>query len=233
MSTEVLGFKSGKGTRRVVVTAPHGGKAYLPGVSKRCSPGCCTVEDSFTVEVADRVVSILKERGVDVYFIYTTITRSVCDFNRPQEKALDDPKVIPFYSHYHDTIRSHLDEMKPGPDQHCLLVDIHGQSEPGYKDKILRGTQNGKTMPLNDRGLAILQCFEREGLPLEPASADIQAQEHPNYNGGWTVRNYTSSQVDALQLEIGWDLRKVEAREDTCQKIAKSILCVLELPYYN
>jgi hypothetical protein len=90
----------------------------------------------------------LQAEGVQPFFIYTTITRCHCDFNRPAETAFEDPAVAPFYNHYHGTIAQYLKEIAPKGSQSCFLLDIHGQSEPGYKDKILRGTQNGKTMPL-------------------------------------------------------------------------------------
>lgn len=45
-----LGFESGKGDSRVIITAPHGGHYWLPGVEKRSSPGACTMKDSYTVE---------------------------------------------------------------------------------------------------------------------------------------------------------------------------------------
>lgn len=47
------------------------------------------------------------------------------------------------------------------------------------------------------------------------------------------MRNFGKGKVDALQLELGMDLRTVEARESTCQKLAGAIMDALNLPYYK
>lgn len=69
----MLGFEGATGSNRLVITAPHGtgtpdcitdssgGTDWIPGVPKRCCPGCCTVEDSFTgtlrFQVMDRAAA--------------------------------------------------------------------------------------------------------------------------------------------------------------------------------
>lgn len=111
----------------------------------QCLARFLTVE----VELTKMIVEDLAAAGIEPYWILTTVTRCACDFNRPEETAFENVAVAPYYHHYHRTIEKYVEECTGGDaTEYVLLLDIHGQSEPGYKDKILRGTQNGKTLPV-------------------------------------------------------------------------------------
>ena len=150
--------------------------------------------------------------------------------------AYESQKAEAAYEAYHQGLTTARNEIieRWG---HGVLLDIHGQAaEP---KAIFRGTQNGKTTR------HLVQRFGREalvgqsslfgqiakqGLQVIPAVGASDA-ENPAYDGGHIVSTYGSQKygtLDAIQLELGWDLRSPGSSNDTANKLATAVIAFAE-----
>jgi N-formylglutamate amidohydrolase len=167
--------------------------------------------------------------------VYGKIHRKFCDLNRPSETAFEDERLKPYHSAYQGTLCDFIECIK-SMSQRCLLVDVHGQSV--MKNRILRGTSNKKTIEkmLKEVGEeailginGILGHLALNGYLSYPD--DFTEKEHPELNGGWTVRHYGShnpSGIDCIQIEIGLDFRNEENRSKFADALRDAVLA-----YYN
>jgi hypothetical protein len=106
------------------------------------------------------------------------------------------------------------------------------------KDKILRGTSNRKTITkmLQEVGedaitgeFGVIGHLASNGFESWPEK--MEQEEHKNYNGGWTVRNYGSHNphgIDCIQLESGLNFRKADTREKFADAIRDAVLAYYE-----
>ncbi len=209
------------GALPIILTAPHGGSEAIPGVSPRTLG--VTTQDARTLELAEAVGQRLEARFCQrPYLVGALFHRRYADANRTERDAYQDPAAGLHYKGYHDTIRSHIDEVRQRFPGEAILIDVHGQAEePGI---IHRGTGNGRTMEriiasFGDGALigatSIFGRLQELGYPVFPANTPIgNPGEHPSYDGGFTVRTYGSHQtngIDAMQIEVGADFRRPTA----------------------
>ena len=204
------------GTLPILLTAPHGGLEAIPGVPVR-SKGT-TLTDAHTIELAEALAGHLaKALGGQPYLVSARFSRKYVDANRAEADAFESPQAKAAYDAYHAKVRDFVAQIRERYPQGGLLIDVHGQSEdPGV---VHRGTRNGATVAalIQKHGpdaltgsRSILGVVQSKGYKVFPPGAMGEALEDRRYNGGYTVHTYGSRNpggVDAIQLEVGRDLR--------------------------
>lgn len=224
-----------RGTLPILLTAPHGGTAAIPNVPPRTTG--VTVRDSFTDDVARGVARRLEELlAAKPFFVIAKFQRQFADANRAEAEALESPNAKPPYTAYHQAIRGYLDEIRQAFPDRGLLLDIHGQV--GNPEVLHRGTRNGGTVTrllkrAGDAGLvgdkSLWGSLKNQGFTIFPDSAHVgEPPEARAYGGGFTVGTYGSQQpngIDAIQIEIGRDLRAEKAaRAKLIEAMAQALL---------
>ena len=224
-----------KGTLPIIVSAPHGGRTPLAGVSERRGNGVdkfVVVLDGNTAELADRLFAqIEKKMGGKPYLVIAHFERKFIDVNRPADGAYEDAKAKPFYDAYHKALAEFSKEVQKDWGR-GLLMDIHGQGAD--TDAVFRGTASGTTVKaLTDRfgkealtgPKSVFGQLDKHGFKVIPANNSTD-KEDPRFNGGHTVRTYGSHDgqaIDAIQLELGGKFRAKANLDDTAGKIADAV----------
>lgn len=219
----------------IILSAPHGGSDLIPGVPERRGSGAKlfrSKSDAFTGQLTEKLADAIEEKlGRRPYVVIARFHRKYLDANRRARDAFESPQAEPVYHAYHKAIsdarRAVTERWGRG-----ILIDIHGQAaEP---KAIFRGTQNGKTTTYlyNRFGreamtgeTSLFGQLASQGFPVIPAIGSTN-NEHPSYDGGYTVITHGSQSggtVDAIQLELGRDLRVPGANGETANKLAKAI----------
>jgi len=220
------------------LTSGHGGTESLASCLPRTGNNVCNIEDTRANEVLQAVLkhtALLSFGKVVPYHVMGLCHRKYCDLNRKAELAYQEPEAGVYYKKYHGQIEQYLQEInKKWPNQHCLLLDIHGQST--LSNKIIRGTQNGRTVSRlrkrhGDEAITgpngFFGLLVTHGCAVYPENTEKHAEEHPAYNGGWTVQRYSGIAggndgycCDCIQIEIGNDFR---GNSDACDDVGKKI----------
>jgi len=219
----------------IILSAPHGGRDAIPGVLERQGEGVDLFNprsDSGTDHLTEKLADALEKRlGKRPYIVIACFHRKYVDANRPKGDAYESEKAKSAYDTYHQALaKARRDVIRRWG--HGILFDIHGQ---GAKPKaIFRGTQNGKTAThLVSRFGRETLCGEtsvfgqlaKQGFPAIPAVGSTD-REHLDYDGGYIVITYGSASggtLDAIQLELGRELRSSEATTSTASKLANAI----------
>lgn len=225
-----------RGELPIILSAPHGGRESVPGVRIRQGDGVRMFNprsDSGTNELTRQLADAIESKtGKRPYTVIANFHRKYIDANRSKKLAYESENAQLTYEAYHRALsqaRSDvLERWGSG-----VLFDIHGQaSEP---KAIFRGTQNGKTVKyLVGRygrealigSSSVFGQLSANGLAVIPA-IDSSDREHENYDGGYIVFNYgsrVSGTVDAIQLELGSDLRASASRKTTANKVANAMV---------
>lgn len=215
----------------IILTAPHGGEEWIPGVPKRTGAGVETVQDGYTYELTIMLADeIFRLTGRKPYVVAAQFIRKNIDANRPAHKAYDHQKAKKYYDTYHNKVAEYVNEVKQRWG-HGLLLDIHAHGAEGKRDTIFRGTDEGRTLQslVNRFGQealtgpkSILGQLVSQGYKAFPSRAG-QAEDSC-YSGGYTVRHYGSSKggIDALQLELG-ALHRYDEPEEFSEDLAQAI----------
>ena len=227
-----------RGDLPLILSAPHGGKLRIPGVPERRG-NVKRETDLGTARVAELLADEIEAKlGKRPYLVIARFHRKYLDANRAPTEAYQSATAKPVYDRYHRNLREGCDELVRRWGR-GVLFDIHGQA--ANPTAIFRGTNNGKTVThlLNRFGrpafLGEMSVFGRisaNGIAVIPEN-ESRAREDPRYDGGYTVRTYGSGEggtVDALQLELGRELRRSRSARTTAQKIADAI-CTFALEY--
>lgn len=207
-----------RGDLPIIISAPHGGKKEIPGVSDRVSG--VTVLDSHTREVALALNDeLIKKFGKRPYLVVADFTRKHVDANRPSGEAYENSAAGTIYDFYHGRVREFVDEIKSKFKDKSILLDIHGQA--ASSTTIFRGTRNSKTVKklIERAGIngfigptSVLGYLANKGYTVEPR--DATTRENPHFVGGFIVENYGSHNdngIDAIQMELGLALRSTNA----------------------
>lgn len=224
-----------KGTLPVIVSAPHGGRQPLPDIPIRFGNNIekfVIARDENTAEIARTLATETEALlGGRVGLVVARFERKQIDANRPADGAYESEAAKPFYDHYHAALAAACKAVKESHGR-GLLLDIHGQSS--FKDAVCRGTQNGKTVKLLRERFgkpavsgkdSVLGFLQAKGYAVRPAG-DSDGPEEPKYTGGHTVGTYgshTAYGIDAIQLELGSDLRNKDAYAKTAKDIAAAV----------
>lgn len=220
------------GTLPIVVSAPHGGRDAIPGLAPRRGLGVpqFTVErDSNTAELAHALAGKLMLRlGMNPFLVIARFERKHVDANRPESAAFESPAAKPFYDAYHAALITAVADVRRRWGG-GLLLDLHGQA--AERDTIFRGTDNGRSVSSLERRFgraalngptSILGYLSAKGYKVEPAADDRERR----YTGGYTTRTYGSHRdggIDAIQLELGSNLRAHANVERTADDLAAAI----------
>lgn len=218
----------------IILTAPHGGSSAIPGVPERRGDGVkqfnSTADvgtDRLTMLTAD---ALEKKMGKRPYLVVARFHRKFLDANRPRSDAYEADEAKLAYDAYHKAIDEARREVirRWG---YGVLLDVHGQ---GAESKaIFRGTQNGKTTTHligrfgREAVVGKQSLFGRlaeQGIPVIPAVDSTDREDR--YVGGYTVVAYGSGSggtLDAIQLELGRDLRASQHAAATADKLAHGI----------
>ena len=219
----------------IILSAPHGGRDSIPGVDARLGNNVRmfkTQTDMRSGQLAQRLADALeKQLGKRPYVIIARFHRKYLDANRPQELAYESSNAKPVYDAYHRAIAEARDDVVDRWGQ-GILLDIHGQANNATA--IYRGTQNGKTTThligrFGRESLigrtSLFGQLANQGLSVIP-DVGVADREHSSYDGGYIVNTYGSragGTVDAIQLELGNDLRSSQNLSSTASKVATAI----------
>ncbi len=231
-----------RGTLPLVIAAPHGGTARIPGAVERTSG--VRKRDVGTLEIALLVAArVAQATGRKPFLVGALFHRRDADANREAGEGTSSPAAAAEHAAYHGALRAYVDEVRRTHGG-GLLVDLHGQGR--LPDAVVRGTRNGTTVTrlLAARGVAALTgpdgVFGRlaaRGLVVVPP---IEGGEEPGSGdddglaperilaGGHTVDRYGSHRpdgIDAVQVELGSRLR--ERMEETSKALAEALVAFL------
>ncbi len=218
----------------ILLTVPHGGYDKLDDASLR-KVGVFKA-DLYTFELAESInFYIQKKIGKKINIVAAKFSRKYIDANRPKEDAFkqESAEAQFLYNMYHQSIKNIIKNLKIKYPQGSLLIDLHGQSK--YPDSICRGTQDGKTITklikkCGSEGIigtnSILGYLQSKDYKILPTDF-LTTLEDPHFNGGYTVGQYgshTSNGIDAIQLEVGIDIRSdLKKSEIFAQNLAQGI----------
>lgn len=222
----------------VVISAPHGGNLEIPGVPPRKGDGLeagpagfRVVRDGGTEELALEVARQLAERMKGrPSFVISRVHRRYVDFNRPPEIAVEHAQARVVYVQYHTAV---ADAVRTIREKHGLglLIDIHGQGSSA--ETVYRGTSNGLTVTglrkqfgeeFHAGENSLLALLKKRNWKVHPDPFD--GKEQSGFTGGHIVRSYGSHRsdgIDAIQLELGGNYRKMAVRERIAREMADAI----------
>ncbi len=237
----------------VILSAPHGGRDRMPGLSDRKPPPpeqakkfaawggfVAGAGDTGTLEIAERVAARLKARfGKAPYVVFNRAQRRYVDANRPAELAYDPPgtdgpkQVHDAYHHALATMRADVARRF----RRGIVLDIHGQASE--KGTVFRGTSFERSVNALlkragrvalDGPSSVFGGLAARGYPVNPAIGS-NAREDRFYGGGYITTSYGSAnggEVDAIQIEFGSDFRTPERRNRTADDLAEAIAAYVE-----
>ncbi len=225
-----------KGDLPLILSAPHGGRKRIPGVEPRTGDGIKRFVDRtdlWTAELTENLANEIEETtGKRPYVVIANFHRKYVDANRRPVLAYESPKAQATYDSYHAALaKAKADVTKRFG--RGLVIDIHGQAT--LLDTIIRGTQNGKTVAHlvekfgNESHLGRTSLFGRlagNDFQINP-QVDSNEREHLKFTGGYITQKYGSMNggtVDAIQLELGKNLRHPEKSAKNAQRLSKAIV---------
>ena len=222
------------GTLPIILSAPHGGREPIPGAAARRGVGVAqfsTGRDSNTDELAEAVALKLGERlGVKPFLVIARFDRKFLDVNRPAAGAFETAAAKPFYDAYHRALAQSSEQVRARWGG-GLLLDLHGQG--AEVETIYRGTDNGETVAaLVQRhgkealsgAKSIFGQLAAKGYHVLPDPSGSERERR--YVGGYTARTYGShrgTKIDAIQMEIGTNLRAKANLQRTAHDLAAAI----------
>jgi N-formylglutamate amidohydrolase len=218
----------------IILSAPHGGRAPIPGISARRGlgvPQFTTERDSNTDELAEKIAMKMEEKlGARPFLVIARFERKYIDANRAQDRAYESAEARPYYLAYHRALERACDQVRRSWGR-GLLLDIHGQG--AEVQTIFRGTENGRSTSALERVFgretiagknSILGQMAERGYKIVPPLASHEPERR--YRGGFTTQTYGSHRatgIDAMQLELGTNLRSRVNLERTAADLADAI----------
>jgi N-formylglutamate amidohydrolase len=215
----------------IILAAPHGGRAPAPGIALRRGlgiPQFTTERDSDTAELAELVGAKLEALlGARPFLVVAHFERKFIDVNRAESGAFESASAKPYYDAYHRAIKEASSRVRQRWGS-GLLLDIHGQGAEA--ETIFRGTNNGRSIALLRRRFgvtavtgpkSILGHLAARGYRIEPTD-----DHERRYTAGYTIQTYGShrgTEIDAIQLEFGTDLRRSANLERAASDFANAI----------
>lgn len=218
----------------LILAAPHGGSAEIPGVPERRGDGVARFvarTDANTAVLTEKLAdSLEKKLGKRPYVVIARFHRKYLDANRGPDSAYESDLAKPAYDAYHAALAAARKEITDRWGR-GLLLDIHGQATG--LNTIFRGTRSGKTVShliqrfgeeahIGEKSLGGLLAAQGFHVVPPPHSDDKEEL----YNGGHTVLTHGSGSggtVDAIQLEFGPHHRSDAELPGTVGKLASAI----------
>ena len=223
----------------IILSAPHGGRQLIPGISARRGIGVAqfaTGRDNNTDELAEKIAGKIEHRlGTKPFLVVARFERKYVDVNRPKATAYETAEAAVYYDSYHHALESACAQARKDWGR-AVLLDIHGQGFEG--ETIFRGTDNGKSVT------DLQQRFGREALTGEKSimgqlklrgyriAPGPENDREYRYTGGYTTQTYGShrgTSIDAIQLEFGAKLRSRANLDQTAADLAEGILAFAQV----
>ena len=219
----------------IILSAPHGGRAPIPGISVRRGVGVAqftTQRDGNTEELAEKIaLRVEEELGAKPFLVIARFERKFIDANRAEHAAFEAPEARPYYLAYHRALKQACDQVRRTFGR-GLLLDIHGQGAEGRT--IFRGTGNGRSVSALEHlfgraalagNKSILGQMAAKGYAIVPPVASDERERR--YAGGYTTQTYGSHRgtgMDAMQLELGTSLRARASLDRTAADLAAAVV---------
>lgn len=219
----------------IIVSAPHGGRKPIPDCPVRVGKNVAkfvTVNDTNTDLLARKVAdAIEKAMKAKPYLVIAHFERKYADVNRPIDDGVEDDRAKPYHEAYHQYLKESRDQVQKEWGR-GLLLDLHGQAADAAA--IFRGTNDGKTTRhLIDRfgqtavtgNKGVLGLLAKAGYEVYPKN-DSKEKENPFYSGGHIVATYgskTDGSVDAIQLELGGQVRTRAGMDAFAKDLAEAV----------
>jgi len=218
----------------IILSAPHGGRAAIPGVPERKGEGVSKFNpksDSNTDLLAEKLAEALERQlGKRPYVVIARFHRKFLDVNRRPGEAFEATEAQATYEAYHKALAAACKEVTAR--WGCgIILDIHGQgSKTGV---VFRGTQNGKTVAhlLRRSGreavtgeTSLVGQMVQQGFAVAPPVGSSDPET--TYTGGTIVGTHGSRSggtVDAIQLEFGPDHRNAKTIDNIADRLASAI----------
>src|SRR5438128_8530427 len=143
-ASELVHVESGE--LPIILTVPHGGSSQVPDCNARTPVGshfAVSVDVNTDILALEIAAGLKRLTGKQPYLVVAKFHRRYIDANRVPNEAYASRGCKTVYDFYHAAARRFVDEVR-GKYPHAILIDVHGQT--AYRDAILRGTQNGKTV---------------------------------------------------------------------------------------
>jgi len=224
-----------EGTLPIVLSAPHGGRAAIPGVPVRTGTGArnfVTDRDTATDVLTEKTAAALeKALGGRPYLVIARFDRKYIDANRAPADAYESPAAQPVYDAYHGALSNACRAVRARWGR-GLLIDVHGQSKE--TNTIFRGTMNGRTVgPLlerfGDRALSGPDSLHGRlaalGYTVSPPAGASRGRE-VHYTGGEVIRAHGAAAphgLDAIMVEFGRTFRATRVLDRTAGDFATAI----------
>ena len=225
-----------EGDLPLILSAPHGGSKEIPGVPprkgegiKKGPSGFVTARDGGIEELAHEIAAaVLRRTGKKPYLVAASFHRRYLDCNRPASVAYEHDGAKAVYEEYHGALAKYcaaaVKKFGGG-----LVVDLHGQGSA--RDKVFRGTQNGRTTALMQERFgkefhagprSLLGMLKARGWAVHP---EDEGQEQSGFTGGYIVQTCGRREAgtDAIQFEFGADFRGAERRKATAETMAEAL----------
>lgn len=223
----------------IILSAPHGGSARVPGAPPGGRKTGTIIKDKKTLEIAQLVARRIKEElYAEPFYVLALFSRKDIDANRPPEEAFEWEGAGVYYQQYHQFLESYVRQIAQQFGK-GILIDIHGQvSEP---EAVFRGTHNQQTVSYMLRQFgkeaflgpnSFVGQLEAAGYPIKPMIGEQEVQ----YTGGYIVRHYGSHKdngIDSIQCEIGSKYRTSKRWKKTAEDIAKAVIVYFRTYFMN
>ena len=211
-------FEFSEGTTPVILSCPHGGYKRPKRIpDKMMGP---KIADKNTYFITKLIISLLKEEGIDIYYILNKVHRSKLDLNRPPHSSSafnnSSTEANGIFHAFHDQLMKFSQECLAQHNK-ALLIDFHGFTRPykNYPD-IIFGHIFGKTLDLiqNTTSKACEKYWGYHQLEKEISkhfSIDngfAESEYSLAYSGGYiTHQFYNIKQVNTIQVEVAKYIR--------------------------
>jgi len=211
-------FKFRRGRVPIILSCPHGGfkkPSFIPEKENGLK-----IPDKYTYFLGRRIIQVLKERDIKIYYILNKIHRSKLDLNRPPRSSVAfnpiSNEAQEIHLEYHKIILDFAQECVNNYKK-CLFIDLHGFTKP-YNDypDIIFGHLFGNTLVIENK-VSNPKLKEYWGFSqiLDELSNEFTLDDglgstdfNLAYSGGYiTHRFYGRSHINAFQIEVAKYIR--------------------------
>ncbi len=211
-------FENDKGIVPIILSCPHGGYKK-PRIIPTRENGII-IPDRNTYIIGKGIVQALKEKKIDIYYIFSKVHRCKIDLNRPPRSSItfnQSSKVAKdVYHYYHDKILEFTQDCLKFHKK-CLFIDLHGFTKPHkYYPDIIFGNIFGNTLTIKNKlknlklsgywgfSQIIKELSKHFSLNdgLSPSEFNLP------FSGGYITHQFNKKdRINAFQLEVAKHIR--------------------------
>jgi len=207
-------FDVGLGKVPIVLSCPHGGYKKPKNIPDRLNG--VQIPDKNTYVLAKRIIQVLKEKNINIFYILSKIHRKKVDLNRPPrsfvafEQSSNEAREIHQYYHMkiQDLAQKCLDIYNK-----CLFIDLHGFTKPhgDYPDIILGNIfGNSLVIKQKDEEFWGFSSILTELIKEFKVDDGLGFSDYNlAYSGGYiTYQFYKRENINAFQIEVAKTIRQ-------------------------